>query len=87
MKLIWKTLKTLTFLLVLVGLAEPVNARQSVSQINPSDGKPNTVEAAGTVYLPFVSQSSKNGTGSWPTVAGNPQRTSWTPDQVSGNII
>jgi outer membrane protein assembly factor BamB len=86
MKLIWKISKTLTFLLVLVGLAEPVNARQSVLQINTSDGKPSTVEAAGPVYLPLLSQSSKNGTGSWPTVAGNPQRTSWTPDQVSGNI-
>lgn len=44
----------------------------------------------GKIFLPIVStsdnSSSFDGNNSWPTVAGNQQRTSWTPEEVSGNI-
>jgi outer membrane protein assembly factor BamB len=87
MKWIWRIIKPLTFLLILVGLAEPAIARQSATQYNNSNGKASKMEGAGTVYLPFISQSGESGSGSWSTVAGNPQRTSWTSEQVTGNIF
>jgi outer membrane protein assembly factor BamB len=40
-------------------------------------------------YLPFVSHAPRSfplGDG-WPTVAANPQRTSWTSEEVHGNLI
>jgi hypothetical protein len=40
-----------------------------------------------TVYLPSVSQTGPaGGTGEWNMVAGNPERTSWVPEQVTGNL-
>ena len=40
-----------------------------------------------TVYLPLVSSGDEwsGGSGGWPMVAGNPQRTSWTPDELAAN--
>lgn len=38
-----------------------------------------------TIYLPLVTVSQvTTGPGDWPTVAANPQRTSWTPTEVTG---
>ncbi len=38
-----------------------------------------------TVYLPIVAYSLPTG-GGWPTLAANPQRTSWTSSEVSGFV-
>ena len=41
------------------------------------------------IYLPVVRGSPTMGNwtnGTWPMVAANPQRTSWTPEEVSGNL-
>jgi hypothetical protein len=49
----------------------------------------NTLEGdePATVYLPSVSQTGPaGGTGEWNMVAGNPERTSWVPEQVTGNL-
>lgn len=38
-----------------------------------------------TVYLPVITgNQTVTGVGDWPTVAANPQRTSWTPTEVTG---
>ena len=83
MKWIRKILKTLTMILILMGLSEPAIARQSATRFNNFNSQPSHVEDSGIIYLPLVSRS---GSESWPTVAGNPQRTSWTSEGVSGNI-
>jgi hypothetical protein len=37
------------------------------------------------LYLPIISSSPPN--NEWPMVAANPQRTSWTSEEVSGNLL
>jgi hypothetical protein len=40
-----------------------------------------------TIYLPLVASTNKSASGSpWSMAAANPQRTSWTPEEVKGNL-
>lgn len=51
--------------------------------------QPTSSVADQTIYLPLVCLPGTNpsyGDGSWPMVAANPERTSWTPEEVSGNL-
>ncbi|MEW6651374.1 MAG: PQQ-binding-like beta-propeller repeat protein, partial [Chloroflexota bacterium] len=58
-------------------------------QVEPSD---NQIQSEATVYLPMVSNIRPTpyippqGDNRWATVAGNVERTSWTPEEVSGRL-
>ncbi len=39
-----------------------------------------------TSYLPLLMKAGKDGGRNWPMVAGNNQRTSWTPEEVRGQL-
>ena len=43
----------------------------------------NTTTDTTSIYLPLINVPTEN---DWPTVAANPQRTSWTPEEVTGNL-
>ncbi len=66
-----------------------------LGRIDQSSASSSFLTAAnGLDYIPLVFGSHKPsptpsptpqpGIGNWPMVAANPQRTSWTPDEVSG---
>ena len=69
----------LIFLLAVIALltVKPIN---QVVQANV-----NAEDAEQNLYFPTVLSRYYAG-GEWPTVAANPQRTSWTPEEVSGNL-
>jgi hypothetical protein len=39
-----------------------------------------------TTFLPLVQKPSAAADGAWPMAGANPQRTSWTPEEVTGNL-
>ncbi len=45
--------------------------------------RPLTGDASGNAFLPLVVKSNDR---EWPMLAANPQRTSWTPEEVRGNL-
>ncbi len=54
----------------------PDGLSDRVNQVVPNDD--------GTIYLPLVSRGIN--TDNWPTLAANPQRTSWITHEVTGNL-
>ncbi|HZD57289.1 MAG TPA: PQQ-binding-like beta-propeller repeat protein, partial [Anaerolineales bacterium] len=62
--------------------APPTTALTHNSSTAQSDG-------GNEVYLPFMSNVHENQVGnaaSWPMAGANPQRTSWTPNAITGNL-
>jgi outer membrane protein assembly factor BamB len=56
----------------------PTNGHLLAATFNPAD--------TSQVYLPLIQSPEWISGPSWPMVAANPQRTSWTSTQVSGNV-
>lgn len=54
----------------------------TASQLSPLNDHPRGAGTA-NVYLPLVRSDAAQ---TWSTVAGNPQRTSWVPEEVTGNV-
>ncbi len=88
-------LATVVLLSIFAGLIEPVfiptalNQNLIASAARPNDAIKQTLST--NVYLPYV-ESDSGGTGgsgtsaNWPMAAANPERTSWSPEEVSGNL-
>ncbi|MCC6189299.1 MAG: PQQ-binding-like beta-propeller repeat protein [Anaerolineales bacterium] len=64
------------------------SATASTAPIPPPTDYPTLTADATTVFLPVLTLAPEPppALDSWPTVAANPQRTSWTPEEVSGNL-
>ncbi len=80
----------LIYLMVILSLLIPYFASDSYQ--TPAAAQQNSTN---TVYLPAVQKPNPPPTGGgtcghaggeWPTVAANPQRTSWTDEEVCGNL-
>ncbi|MCA9935688.1 MAG: PQQ-like beta-propeller repeat protein [Ardenticatenaceae bacterium] len=50
---------------------------------SPALASSDTTLTTTNVFLPIINTPVEH---DWPTVAGNPQRTSWTPEEVTGNV-
>jgi outer membrane protein assembly factor BamB len=84
-------LSLLMLIIIICGNTNSVNANQDMRPIkyslfNFGDNTGKVIEngsADFNVYLPLISKSRGN---DWPTVAANPERTSWTPEEISGDL-
>src|SRR4051812_43451895 len=72
----------IVFLGVLFG-APTVNARVPVTKYTEVIEIPQVIGTNNQVFLPLTSTPPQN---EWPMLAANPQRTSWTPEEVRGNL-
>jgi outer membrane protein assembly factor BamB len=77
--------RRIPYCLLLVAIIGPmlVNAELSTAQADQPVG---TGPGDHQAYLPFIGKSgtSTGNASGWPMVAANPQRTSWTPEEVRG---
>ena len=72
-------------------LCSLISVTSSLALVNPSGwglsalayDQPDGLTDAYTIYIPLVPAIQPQ---TWSTAAGNPQRTSWTPEQVTGNL-
>jgi outer membrane protein assembly factor BamB len=69
--------------LLFSSLSEPLRGTPDPTPVPPAPGAPQRIAAASTIYLPLVSRPAEN---EWPMPGANPQRTSWTPEEVSGQL-
>ncbi|HEX9011872.1 MAG TPA: PQQ-binding-like beta-propeller repeat protein, partial [Anaerolineaceae bacterium] len=79
----------LVFLALGILLAASLAAagRSAAARLEPPRGESAWAGKDPTIDLPLVAKNSSPGALSgWTTVAGGPQRTSWTAEQVSGNL-
>jgi outer membrane protein assembly factor BamB len=60
----------------------------SIAPTPPPTDHPTFAAGTTTVFLPVLTVAPRPApaSDSWPTVAANPQRTSWSPEEVSGNL-
>jgi len=85
-------LKSIFSRMVLLTLLMSVSTVSAFAD-SPGSGKtaplvsaPNRTNDIGTVYFPLVQKFLTPTSQTWSTVAANPQRTSWTPEEVTGRL-
>jgi hypothetical protein len=83
-KIIW----IMSFLIILcviqVNIRRSIDARAMQSEFATHQ---LGAELNNHIFLPLINKAVRTSTNSqWPMVAGNPQRTSWTPEEVRGSL-
>lgn len=85
-----KSIVLLTLFFIFTGIIINRSTAQShVAQAATAVSQPQSTDDTSLVYLPIVHKPDNGfipGSGGWPTVAANEQRTSWTQDEVSGML-
>lgn len=70
---------------IVVALSMPTRVTTGTTPSSDSEIGPREEQSGYSIFLPYVSTPSLT-RGKWNTVAGNPQRTSWIAEEVSGNL-
>jgi hypothetical protein len=79
----------LALILLVASLVSPVlagvphNASLQAIRIGMGEKGTSAPDVGNIAYLPSILNLES---GSWPTLAANPQRTSWSREEVSGNL-